>query len=159
VWGPVDQQLAQDRPDVLVYLTPKLSQPLRLAGQPRAELWVSADTPDADWVVKVIDVRPDGYCHSLATGIRRGSARDSELDRTPLVPEKKYLLQIDLGHTAARLDPGHRLAVQVTGSSFPIFERNTNTGEGPTGVRTLVATEKVYHEASHASRVILPVVE
>jgi predicted acyl esterase len=109
-------------------------------------------------VVKLIDVEPGGYCRPLATGIRRGSARDSELHRSPLEPGKKHLLKIDLGHAAARIDRDHRLCVQVAGSNFPIFDRNTNTGEGPTGARTRVATEHVWHTAGHPSRVILPVV-
>jgi predicted acyl esterase len=110
-------------------------------------------------VVKVIDVEPNGYCRPLATGIRRGSARASEIDRRPLEPGKKYLLHIDLGHAAARIDRGHRLCIQVAGSSFPIFDRNTNTGEGPTGSRTLVAAEKVWHTAAHPSRIMLPLVK
>jgi predicted acyl esterase len=156
-WGPVDQQGVQDRADVLLYATPPLPRALRFAGQPQAELWVSADTPDADWVVKLLDVHPDGSAWPLASGVRRGSARDSELDRQPLVPGKKYRLQIDLGHAAARLDKGHRLAVQVAGSNFPMYDRNTNTGEGPSGSRILVATEKVWHTAATPSRLVLPV--
>jgi putative CocE/NonD family hydrolase len=158
VWGPVEQRLAQDRPDVLVNATPPLKNLPDFAGLLAAELWVSADTPDADWVVKVIDVERGGYCRPLAMGIRRGSARDSELDRRPPETGKKNLLKIDLGHAAARIDRGHRLCVQVAGSNFPICDRNTTTGEGPTGVRTRVATEHVWHTAGHPPPVILPVV-
>src|SRR5207237_201979 len=82
-------------------------------GQPQMELWVSADTPDADWVVKLIDVHPDGYCHALATGVRRGSARDSELDRSPLGAGKKYLLKVDLGPAGARAANRPRRVVRV----------------------------------------------
>jgi predicted acyl esterase len=159
VWGPVDLQAGQDRPDVLVYSTTPLDRPLRFAGPLVAEIHGSTDTLDADWVVKLIDVHPDGSCYPLATGVRRGSARDSELDRSPLEPGKIYRLMVDLGHAAATLPPGHALRVQVAGSNFPIYDRNLHTFEGPSGSRMLVAHENVWHEPAHASRVLLPVIE
>jgi uncharacterized protein len=156
VWGPVDQQLAQDRDDVLVYRTDPLTEPFSFAGSPRAELWVAADTPDSDWVVKLIDVQPNGTSLPLATGVLRGSARDSELIRSPLVSGQRYRLVVDLGHAAARIDVGHRLAVQIAGSNFPVYDRNLHTGEGPTGTRMLVSTERVFHSTANLSRLILP---
>jgi predicted acyl esterase len=45
----------------------------------------------------------------------------------------------------------------VAGSNFPIFDRNTNTGEGPTGAHPR-GLEHVWHTAGHPSRVILPLV-
>ena len=155
-WGPVDQGPTEDRQDVLVYDMP-LNEDLVFAGPVRAELWVSADTPDADWVVKVIDVRPDGFAHNLAVGIQRGSFRDSELNPTPLRPGQTYKISVDVAHAAARLKAGHRLRVEISGSYFPLYDRNTNTGEGPTSSRTLVSTEKVLHAPRTASRVILHV--
>ncbi|HND52170.1 MAG TPA: CocE/NonD family hydrolase, partial [Pirellulaceae bacterium] len=59
-WGPVNQRSIEQRQDVLCYSTSALTEPLTFAGDARAELFVSADTPDADWVVKLIDVHPDG---------------------------------------------------------------------------------------------------
>lgn len=155
--GPTDQQLAQDRNDVLVYSTAPLSNPVSFAGPLTAELFVSADTVDADWVIRLIDVHPSGFAQPLATGIQRGSFRDSEVRLSLLEPSKTYRLQIDLGHAAARISAGHRLSLQIAGSCFPLFDRNTNTGEGPTGTRTRVATEQVLHSKTSASRVLLPV--
>jgi putative CocE/NonD family hydrolase len=156
-WGPVDQGPTEDREDVLVYDLP-LREDLVFAGPLRAELWVSADTPDADWVVKVIDVRPDGFAQNLAVGIQRGSFRDSELNPTPLKPGQAYRISVDIAHAAARLEKGHKLRVEISGGYFPLYDRNTNTGEGPTSSRILVATERVLHAPGSASRVIVPVI-
>lgn len=155
--GPTDQQMAHDRNDVLLYSTPPLSAPIAFAGPLRAELFVSADTPDADWVVSLLDVHENGFAQPLATGIQRGSFRESDVQISPLEPGKVYSLKIDLGHAAARIGPGHRLAVQIAGSCFPLYDRNTNTGEGPTSARTRLSNERVWHSRIHASRVILPV--
>ncbi len=75
-WAPVDQRLIEKRDDVLVYTSAPFEKPLTFAGNVKAELFVAANTPDADWVVKLIDVHPDGFAQNLAVGILRGSFVD-----------------------------------------------------------------------------------
>lgn len=120
---------------------------------------VSATTRDADWVVKLIDVRPDGFAHNLVVGIQRGTFRESEMEPTPLVPGRRYRIDVDLGNAAARISVGHRLRVEITGSYFPLFERNTNTAKGPFSGQTLIAEQTVEHATGVTSRVLLPVLE
>lgn len=156
-WAPVDQRGIEDRPDVLCYTTEPLTEPLTFAGDARAELFVSADTPDADWVVKLIDVHPDGAAYNLAVGILRGRFRESELQPKLLQPNETYKITVDLGPIAAQLAAGHRLRVDICGAYFPLFDRNPNTGEGPFGKATAIATESVHHSPTKASRIVLPV--
>jgi putative CocE/NonD family hydrolase len=155
-WAPVDQRPIEKRNDVLVYTSEPYTEPLTFAGNAQAKLYVSADTPDADWVVKLIDVHPDGFAQNLAVGILRGRFRDSESQPTPLEPGKEYEITVDLGPIAAQIGAGHRLRVDICGAYFPLFDRNPNTGEGPFGRGTKIATEKVYHDAVRPSRIILP---
>jgi len=155
-WAPVDQRVVEDRKDVLVYTSQPLTEPLTFVGEPKVELFVSADTPDADWVARLIDVRPDGFAQNLAVGILRGSFRDSELHTTPLTPDQAYKVTIDLGPVAAQLGKGHRLGLDISGGYFPLFDRNANTGEGPFGTSTRIATEKVQHDSTAAARLLLP---
>jgi uncharacterized protein len=157
VWGPVDQSALEDREDVLVYTSDVLTEPLSFAGNVEAKLFVSADTPDADWAVKLVDVRPDGFAQNLATGILRGRYRDSLLVPSPLQPGKVYEITVDLGPCAATIAQGHRLRVDICGSLFPLYDRNSNTGEGPFGSSTLISTESVYHSSLKASRIVLPI--
>ncbi len=155
-WAPVDQRPIETRDDVLVYTSEPYTEPLTFAGNAHAKLFVSADTPDADWVVKLIDVHPDGFSQNLSVGILRGSFRNSERKHTPLTPGEVYEITVDLGPIAAQIGKGHRLRVDICGAYFPLFDRNPNTGEGPFGKGTKVATEKVYHDAVRPSRIILP---
>ncbi len=55
-----DQRFAARRPDVLVYQTEPLKEEVVLAGPLQVDLWVSTTGTDADFVVKLIDVQPDG---------------------------------------------------------------------------------------------------
>ncbi len=155
-WAPVDQRPIETRDDVLVYTSEAFTKPLTFAGNAKAKLFVSANTPDADWVVKLIDVHPDGFSQNLTVGILRGSFRNSELHPTPLKPNKVYEITVDLGPIAAQIGKGHRLRVDICGAYFPLFDRNPNTAEGPFGTTSAIATEKVYHDQSYPSRIILP---
>ena len=83
IWAPVDQRTIEDRADVLCYSTGPLTEPLTFAGNAGADLFVAADTADADWVVKLIDVHPDGAAFNLAVGILRGRFLESELEPKP----------------------------------------------------------------------------
>jgi putative CocE/NonD family hydrolase len=156
VWGPVDQSANEGRDDVLVYTSDELKEPLSFAGNIEAKLHVSADTPDADWAVKLVDVRPDGFAQNLATGILRGRYRESLLAPKPLKPGEVVEVTVDLGPCAATLAKGHRLRVDICGSLFPLYDRNPNTGEGPFGSRTAVSTESVHHKPGALSRIVLP---
>jgi putative CocE/NonD family hydrolase len=155
-WGPVDQRSLEDRDDVLVYTSDELNEPLTFAGHIEAKLHVSVDTPDADWAVKLVDVRPDGFAQNIATGILRGRYRNSLLRSEPMRPGEVYEITVDLGPCAATIAKGHRLRVDICGSLFPLYDRNPNTGEGPFGSGTAIATERVHHSPGALSRVILP---
>lgn len=158
VWGPVDQAALEDRDDVLVYSTGPLAEPLTFAGTIIAKLSVSTDTPDADWAVKLVDVRPDGVAINLATGILRGRYRNSLLKPELMTPGEVYEITIDLGPCAATIAKGHKLRVDICGSLFPLYDRNPNTREGIFGSQTAVATEQVHHRPGALSRLILPII-
>ena len=51
-----------------------------------------------------------------------------------------------------------KIRLQVSSSNFPRFDRNLNTGgDVATGTRMRKAVQKVHHEQSRPSRLILPV--
>ena len=156
-WAPVDQRVIEDREDVLVYSTGVLDEPIEFAGDVTAQLFVSSDTVDADWVVKLVDVHADGFSQNLAVGILRGRFRNSEMVPELLIPGKIYEIKVDLGPVAAQIGKNHCLQVDICGSYFPLFDRNTNTGEGPFSTETKIATERVYHAPEMSSCVILPI--
>jgi putative CocE/NonD family hydrolase len=157
VWGPVDQAATEDREDVLVYTSEPMASPLTFAGNAEAKLYVSSDTPDADWVVKLTDVHPDGSSWNLARGILRGRYRDSLLRPQWMQPNEVYEITVDLGPIAATIASGHRLRVDISGADFPLYDRNPNTAEGINGSQTAIATERIHHRPGAASRIVLPV--
>jgi putative CocE/NonD family hydrolase len=157
VWGPVDQRATEDREDVLVYTSDVLTEPLTFAGNIEAKLHVSTDTPDADWVVKLIDVHPDGFAPHVARGIQRGRYRRTLLKPELMQPDQVYEITVDLGPAAATIAKGHRLRVDISGADFPLYDRNPNTAEGIFGKQTAIANEQVHHRPGALSRIVLPV--
>jgi putative CocE/NonD family hydrolase len=125
------------------------------------ELWAATDGPDTDFMVKLVDVYPDGYeaivlDSALRTRYRHGRNRDDIAMMTPNAPEK---LTLDLWDTAITFEKGHRIGVHVTSSNAPRFDINPNTGELPgPGVVARVACNVVYFDSTHPSAVRLPVI-
>src|SRR5205085_5086983 len=75
--GPMDQRKVESRPDVLLFTTEPLAEPVEVTGRITARLHVSSDCPDTDFTVKLCDVYPDGKSMLVTDGIRRASLRKS----------------------------------------------------------------------------------
>jgi hypothetical protein len=55
---------------------------------------------------------------------------------------------------------GHRLRLQVSSAAVPAFAPHTNTLEPPgSATSAVIAQNRVYHDESHPSRLLLPVVK
>lgn len=153
--GPNDQRTIEQRNDVLVYTSQFLKDPLTIAGPVKFKLNASTDGPDTDWMVKLVDVYPNGFAMPVAEGILRARFRNG-LDKPELLKAgQQYEFTIDMAGTANTFLPGHRIRIDITSSNFPQFDRNPNTGE-PLGsaTKTRVALQTIFH----GSHVILPVV-
>lgn len=155
--GPVDQAPILSRRDVLVYTSEALPEDLEIAGEVRMVLYASSSGADADWVVKLCDLRPDGRTLNLCDGVVRASyysAQSGEAYR-PGLPQR---WDISLWSTAAVLKAGHRLRLIVTSSDFPRYDRNPTTGENSlVASRSEPALQQVFHSASCPSCIELPV--
>jgi uncharacterized protein len=157
--GPFDQSSNQSRPDVLVYSTPPLERDLEVTGFITAEIQAATSAPDTDFTAMLVDVDPSGYARYLADGILRARYRRSRETAENVEPGRVETYAIDLWATSNVFKAGHRLRLYVSSSNFPRFDRNPNTGESTVGSARLVkAQQTVYHDAAHASALILPVV-
>lgn len=179
-----DQRFASRRPDVLTLQTPALDEDLTLAGVVTANLKVSITGTDADFVVKIIDVFPDdfkyagdedqprrsvggsypmgGYEMLVRGEIMRGKFRNSFSTPEAFKPGKIETVKFDLPDIAHTFKKGHRLMIQIQSSWFPLADRNpqkfVNIYEADEK-DFQKATIKIYHNASDASNIILPVLK
>src|SRR6185503_8397045 len=171
-WLVDDQRHAASRPDVLVYETEALKTPIRIAGQPFADIVASTSGTDSDWVVKLIDVWPDevperpkmgGYQLMISADIFRGRYHDDLSVAHALEADKPLAYRIRLPNADHTFLPGHRIMVQVQSSWFPLYDRNPQTfveniGKAQPGDYR-AATQRIWFTPEQASFVELPVVK
>jgi len=157
--APTDQREIEARPDVLVYSSPPLSEPLEVTGPVRLALWASSSATDTDFTARLVDVHPDGSARALTDGILRARYRRSRTAPELLVPGKPEEFLIEVGATSILFGRGHRIRLEVSSSNFPRFDRNPNTGAPfGTGAELRTAHQTILHDAIHPSRLLLPVV-
>ena len=159
--GSFDQRKIENRADVLVYTSEPFKEGTEVTGPIVPTLYVSSDAKDTDFTVKVIDVYPDGTAYNLDESIQRMRYRDG-YDK-PLVwmqPGKVYKVTLQPLTTSNYFDIGHRLRIEVSSSSFPLYERNLNTGgKNYDEVKGVVAHNAVHHSVKYPSSLTVTVVK
>ncbi len=176
--GPQDQRTRPDtfgarppyrplaaRPDVLVFETAPLAEPVEVTGPLTAVLWVASTARDTDITVKLIDVYPPnpdyphGYHLLLTDSILRLRYRNGDGRAELLEPGQVYRVEIPMYPTSNLFGRGHRIRLDISSSNFPRFDVNPNTGE-PFGQssRVEVAVNTIYHDREHPSHIVLPII-
>jgi hypothetical protein len=161
-YGAHDYHAFAGRDDVLVFDTAPLRTDTEVTGPIRAEIFVSADVPDFDLWVRLLDVAPDGTAFNLMSpglDVLRASYRNASLKPELLTPGKVYLLTLDRMLTSNVFRSGHHVRVQISAAFSPHFSRNLQTGESEiTSSETQLGHIRIYHDAEHSSRIVLPII-
>lgn len=170
-WLADDQREQSGRPDVAVFTSDVLSKPVKIAGEPIANLVASTSGTDSDWVVKLIDVFPDevagqpkmgGYQFMIAADIFRGRYRRSLSTPEPVPAGTAELYRFALPNANHVFLPGHRIMVQVQSSWFPLYDRNPQTfvpsifNAQPADYRK--ASQQIFHSVTQPSFLELPLI-
>ncbi len=159
IGGPDDYSAVERRDDVLCYTSEPTAEPLDLIGPISLVLHAATSARDTDFTAKLVDVWPSGFCQRLTDSIVRLRYRDGFDAAQSVTPGEVYELTIDLWNTCLRLQPGHRLRLEISSSAFPKFPLNLNTGDDlATGTAMAVAEQQVFHDRARPSRLLLPIV-
>jgi putative CocE/NonD family hydrolase len=165
-----DQRFAARRPDVLHYETDLLPEDIILAGPSMAHLEVSTTGSDADWIVKLIDVYPEGapdnpttrpgkrmseYQQMVRSEVIRGRYRNSNEYPAPFSSGKIEKVKIELQDVFHCFKKGHKIMVQIQSTWFPLVDLNPqkyveNIYEAKSG-DFMKAVHRVYHQSAKAS--------
>jgi putative CocE/NonD family hydrolase len=170
-WLVTDQRFVDGRPDVLTYVTPVLTESVRISGPPVVNLVASTSGTDSDWVVKLIDVYPDevpsqpemgGYQLGISMDILRGRYREGFETPKAIAANAPLTYKFALPTANHVFLPGHRIMVQVQSTWFPLYDRNPQTFVPniffAKPEEYTKATQRVYHAPGNASFIDLPVV-
>jgi uncharacterized protein len=171
-WLVADQRDMASRTDVLSFSSEVLKAPVKISGEPIANLIASTTGTDGDFVVKLIDVYPDqmgrepnlgGYQLMVAADILRGRYRDSFSNPKAIPADQKQVYRFGLPTANHVFLPGHRIMVQVQSSWFPVYDRNPQSFVDniffakPGDYKK--ATVKIFDGGANSSFVDLPIVK
>lgn len=151
----------------LTYTTDPLSTSMKINGLPVMTLWVSSDSRDADFIVILEDVDPEGNSYYISDGRLRASLRKVNEppydflglpwhrayaeDESKLTPGEPVKLEMTMMPTSYVFDKGHRIRVAVVCSQGKIFNMEPETHEdAPIWV-------SVHRDKSHQSHITLPI--
>ncbi|HET6929791.1 MAG TPA: CocE/NonD family hydrolase [Candidatus Acidoferrum sp.] len=183
-WEVADQRFVDHRPDVLSYVSAPLEQDLVITGSVSAQLFAATTGTDCDFVVKLIDVYPqgaekpawkpeegpkpgqygqtlNGYELPVAMEVRRGRYLNSFERPTELAANQPTKWEVPLRNHDHVFLKGHRIMVQVQSTWFPVIDRNPQKFV-PSIYKAqasdfVPATQRVYSTQGMESFVVLPV--
>ncbi|MHA1111244.1 MAG: CocE/NonD family hydrolase [Promethearchaeota archaeon] len=155
--GMYDQSSVENRHDVLLYETADLFDPITLVGQTNITMYFSSNCSDTDITVKLTDVYPDGRSMLISDSVLRLRFRNGFISPTLMNPGTIYEITIALSSTAYVFNAGHKIRLAVSGSNYPRFDVNPNTGEPLWGNTTYYSAQnRIYCNSTYPSMISLP---
>ena len=137
-----------------------MDEPFYMTGPMLANLFVSSDAVDTDFMVKISDLYPTGEAILIMDSAFRMRWRNNGLEPDAVVKGEVYEIEVNLWNTSWVIAPGHALRFSIQSSNNPRFSVNPQNGlllkdpaypgENVTAVNTL------YHSAQYPSKIILP---
>ena len=104
----------------LVFLSAPLEARTEILGAPLVHLRFASDKPLALVSVRLNDVAPDGRSTRVGIGLLNLTHRNGHEFPVPLVPGEITAATVEMEDTAYVFAPGHRLAVSVSTTYWPI---------------------------------------
>jgi len=158
-WGELDSRWGRGS---VAYTSAPLTSDLVTYGAASADLWVSSTADDADLQVTLTEVRPDGQELFVQRGWLRLS--DRALDEKRSTPLRPMLLDRPESIEALRPNVPVLGRVELTKFSYAFrkgsrlrlwIDAPSATGENSFNFRSMLATNMIWHDAGHPSRLVL----
>ena len=116
---PGDQR--RDSALTATYVSDPLEVPRAIVGAPKITLTVTSDAPSAQIAVRLLDIHPDGAATRITYGVLNLAHRNSHAAPEALVPGTAYEAALNLDHIAYQVPAGHRLAIAVSNTYWPLL--------------------------------------
>ena len=155
---PADYACEEQRPDILVYSTPELKQPVTLAGDALVRLYIEADVPDTDFIVRICDAAPNGSSIRLADGVLRARYREG-FDQGRWMDGRPVRLDIRTSKLCHTFAAGHRIRLTITSSAKNLLFPHPNTQAAEMDTRGQPANITLRYGGVHPGGVWLPVLD
>jgi predicted acyl esterase len=156
----------------LVYTSDYIDRPMEFTGPVALTLYASIDAPDANFVVKVYDLLPNGERHYMPCwGALRASHPLVESESKPWLPVHDHgrsvpvkpgeirEYRIEVNPSARVFQSGHRIQLVVSAMDPSPLHKHSWTGKvasmGPWPSATSICY-RIYRDAEHPSHLLMP---
>lgn len=160
--GAKDARGFEEQSEVRTWTTEVLAKPVEWTGEVTAEVFVSSTAKDSDFILRVSDVYPDGRSMLLMDYPMRARYRAGFEKQVLLTPGEPAKLAWHIGFTSIIFNAGHRIRVTIASTGAPFYEPNNQTG-GPQTIdwmkKTQPAINTIWHDATHPSRILVPLMK
>jgi putative CocE/NonD family hydrolase len=156
---PEEYTEVEKRADVLCYTTAPLEKNITISGCMNAELFISSNAVDTDYIIRLTEVDEKGRSVKYADGMLGAKYRNSFETPDYLEKGKVYKLNIRTTNISKMFAVGNRIRLTVTSSAKNFAFPNSNTKGGYNSEKTFVAQNTVHYGAQFPSRIILPLEE
>ncbi|TFG75684.1 MAG: CocE/NonD family hydrolase [Flavobacteriales bacterium] len=117
-WAP-DQAFADSKS--LVYDSEPVKEEVAIIGFPEVVLQVGANAPEANWLVRLSDVAPDGKVTQITGAGFNGAHRYGSEKPVPLAIDSVYTLNIELHTTSWTFPKGHKIRLAINNAQWPMI--------------------------------------
>lgn len=162
----------QPAPEYLSYTGDALEKDLEVVGPVALYVYASLSGDDADFIVKLKDVSPDGSEFVLSRGWLKASHREIDPDKSkpwqpyhphtrsiPVVPGEINEYAIEIRPIANLFKKGHKIKLEIMGCDYPL-DKDDLTLSWPQWSHLSHDKEvsyQIYHSPQYPSRLVLPV--
>ena len=153
----VDHAAIEMGNNLLVYTGEPLGEAMHVFGRPEVAVYAKTSATHADLTAKLVRVLPGGRAEFCCIGIARSSAIFAEYKADAI-----HRWEFALEPTSTVFAPGERVRLEIAGGAFPLYDRNPSNATRPSEMSPWNwgrSTHMVYHDAEHASALMLPVTE
>jgi len=141
--APAERRLslnqAPDEQRTATWTSPPLSEPTEITGTANLILWAASSGTDADFVINLTDVSPDGTSRSVVPGYLNGPRQHQvgvgarAVPARPLTPGVPRQFTVRLWPTSYVFAAGHRIRVALAGGAEPATGDDGTPQPGPQG--------------------------
>lgn len=140
---------------VLTWTTKSLELPTEVTGRAKLTFWAAVRGQDADFVVQLTVVAPDGTSTQVTVGYLNASHADSRATPQPVPQGTPKSYALNLWPTSYVFHAGHRIRVDLAGGAEP--GPGLQSPQGP-GKSPHDATLSILQDAAHPAVLDLPTI-
>ncbi|MFC1534857.1 CocE/NonD family hydrolase [Thermodesulfobacteriota bacterium] len=151
----------------VIYTTAPLKEDIEITGPITLYMYASIDTEDADWIVNIKDIAPDGSERLLTKGWLKASHREIDESRSksykpfhphtrsqPVEPGKVYEYAIEIRETSNVFKKGHQIQLAIKGQDS---EREEH-GAWYHMPKVWKTHHTIHHSQGYPSYLLLPII-